>query len=317
MSVRVGPVDLEAGRRWFAAAKEGRDLVSPAERNGAVATITALMDVLADPETVLPRAVPGGASLGSVALGDLNVPMVPYRGEDPLLRGRDVPLLGAIDAPSWWRSGAAAPSSLPAWVRSTDSERRSLWGACAWVLERLAGEGERNPQQGSGRSATSGNPFLIGVVALAGLGAWAYVARGAVGDVIREVGTTHRFAEQAATTVKLYLERLSAARSTGVMPPASPAEVALNPAASANAPAPQGSPRQVGESWWSKYGDDALKVGAGAAVAAGLAGFGAWIFGRLRARLPQAPTAPQSKTFAGPMAPQQPRGPMPRAMGGA
>ncbi len=308
MGVRFGSVDLEAGRRWFAAAKEGLDTVTVAQRNGAVATIAALMDALADPQTVLPR-VANAAQATGVSLGELNLPVMTYRGEDPQLRGHDVPLLGALPVPSWWPSGGAAPSSLPAWVRDTDRERRNLYGALAWVLDRLAGEGQRNPQQGTGRG-TTGNLVLVGVIALAGIAAGAYIVRGVAGDYIRETQETHRFAEQAATAVKLYVERLKVFRDTGTMPPASPAETALNPAPAANGAPPSGSVGGRGASWWSEHGGDALKVGAGAAAAAGLAGLVAWAVKKLRK-----PTQPQVSAGALPPQVQPPRGPTPPAQG--
>jgi len=302
--LRFGSVDLDAGRRWFSAAKEGRDLVTVAERNGAVATLAALMDVLADPQTVLPR---GGAA-EAVSLGELNLPAMRYRGEDAAVRGRDVPVVGAIPPPSWWRSGGVAPSNLPAWVRTTDGERRSLWGACAWVLERLAREGQRNPQQGTGANPTSGNLVLVGVVAVAGLAAWAYVARGAAGDLVREVSATHRFAEQAASVVKLYADRLRVAAATGTMPPPSPAETALNPAASPTATRDNPTPRQVGDSWWSKLDGDAVAVGVGAGAVALLVALAAWASKKLRSEGNPAPMAPQM--YAGARPPQSAMAPM-------
>ncbi len=286
MTMQVGSVDLGQGRVWFNALKEGRELVTVAQRNGAVATLAALLDLLAAPERVLPE---GPATAAGTSLGELRLPVTAYRGEDQGLRGHDIPLLGAMPVPSWWRTASPAPATLPRWLRETDADRRALYGALSSVLDRLAGSGDRNAQAGNG-GRSDGNLALIGVVALAGFAAWAYVARGAASDLIRERGEVQRFAEQAATTVKLYAERLRAFRDTGTMPPPSPAETALDPAGSRGV-------RGQGNDWWSKLGDGTWPVVAGIAGVSVAAGLAAWAAKKFKSN--QAPGAPQTSDAPG------------------
>lgn len=272
-------VNLAAGREWFEAGRTGANVVTAAQRNGAVAILSATMDALADPARVLPAAQ-GEA---------LRLPTVPYTGSDAALRGREVPMVGAIEPPAWWRAGAAAPESLPAWVRASDRERRALWGACASTLERLGTTGERQFQAGAQRQ--SGWVGLavaaIGVVAVvgAGLGALAIHNEAETDRVrIREDAATQRLAAQAAEVTKLYIERLQVFRATGVMPPASPAEVAVNPPAPApgTTPPPGASPgpSQQGEAWWASLAATGKTVAAVVGASTLLTGLAAWAYSR-------------------------------------
>ncbi len=276
-------VELAQGREWFEAAKTGSLVVTAAQRNGGVAILTATMEVLADPATLLPPS----------ADQPLRLPVVPYTGPDSSIRGRNVPVLGAIEAPAWWRSGGDAPASLPAWVRSTDRERRALWGACASVLERLAETGDRSPQEGRSARASGWLPAVLGAVAIASPLALAalYLHERAETERVRlaEEAATHRFAEQCATATKLYVERLKVFRDTGRMPDASPAEGTANPTVTpANGrpvPAP-GSPSGVGETWWSSVGTTAAKVGAVTLAATVLVGLAAYGWRQAQRRVP-------------------------------
>jgi hypothetical protein len=296
MVFEFGRFNLTAAQQWFEAAKTGADIITREQRNSAAVIMGGLMDALAAPDRVL-----------GVGAAPMRLPEVPYGGSDRQFVGRNVALVGAMPVPEHWRTGAAAPESLPAWLRASDADRRSLYGALASVLEDLGRSGDSNPQQGTQRNsgfiqALPVGVVALGVVAVAGVAAWAFHEAGDTArEFVRERAEVQRAAESAATAVKLYLERLRVLRDTGSMPAASPAEVAIQPRAANGAPAP-GSPSARGNDWWARA-KDAAPMALGGLAAAGAVALGvAWVIGQKKkaARMAagfsgSAPTAPSQE----------------------
>lgn len=260
MSSRLVPVDMANLGAWIAAAKTAT-LPTALQRNTFVATLGAGLDVLARPDVVLP-ADPTGL---------LNLPRVPVRTRDPAVR--EATMLGGMPLPDWWsRTGAGtAPTSLPAWMQSTNVMRWTLYGALRALLDDLTRTGEvaevgvTNPRGTQGITAQD-----VALVLLPGPVFGAAFAMGeSRGETertrIREDANVTRYAESCANTLKLYQERLQVFRATGTMPPASAGEQAANPIVDTRPAA--GSPSQRGESWW---GDNMKSLAVGGVAGASL-----------------------------------------------
>lgn len=264
-------IDLSQVDGWFDATSRG-ELVTPAQRLAAAVWAGTVCDVLCNPV----------AALGAVD-GAVRLPMVPYRGTDRELVARrvEVPVVGAVPPPAHWRTGAAAPAELPAWVRATDAERRQLYGATRVFLERLAATGTPNPQQGA---AGSGWLPAAAIVAVAVVG-YVYVGSRVVdrvGDVVvtrvREDAATARYGALLRAKIEAAKTRYEEGRRTGTVP--APLPIEGEAMASPYNPTTGRTPAQEGDGWWTKAGAALPWVLGGTALVTAVIGGGAWLWSR-------------------------------------
>lgn len=264
-------IEPPRAREWLDTVARRNFVVTGAQHNAFVAVLAAARDAVADPANVLRFDMARVASAAVIPY-PTSLPQVPYLGADRALRGTQVPVIGAVPPPAHWRTGGAPPADAPVWVRESDAARRAFYGALTVALEGLAAH-DPAPATGAPRSGEFGD---VARVVLATMPFGAFVVESAERAEtdrvrVREQENTARFAQQCATVVQLYVERLKVFKETGTMPPASAGESVLNPYSPDGRPTPT-SPEGRGLEYWANLTLEGGKIAlVGGAVAGGIA----------------------------------------------
>ena len=281
-------VDLTQVAGWFDRTSRG-ELVTVAERNAVAVWAGVACDFLADPVHALS------------ADGVVRLPTMTYAGTDRELAQKraQVPVVGAVPVPTHWRTGASAPADLPAWVRASDAERRTLYGAARHFLELLTRTGTTNPQEG--RSAEGGWLQVAAIVAVAVAGSvWLgtkalEAGRDVLETRVREDAATARYGALLRAKLEAAKTRYEEGRRTGVTPPPTSLE---NDAMATPYNATTGrTVGQAGADWWKS--GTAWAVIGGTALVAALAGALGWAWTRTAAHTDDTPDATASALSSG------------------